>query len=168
MTAKLKIVSLIASMLLLAAPCAFAQNSNQESEQKDFVEEVVEDNNYEIMLIQAALSNATDAELIKHATHMLADHKKTDTNFRGYAMRNNISLDGTEPPAKIDIDKKAGKEWDAEWAEEMVQKHRKMIGMFERALTFTNEPELRAMINNTLPVLRTHLDMATKLEARLK
>jgi putative membrane protein len=164
----LKFLPVLAIAVLLAAPGAYAQNSNQVSEEKDFVEEVVEDNNYEIALIEMALSKATDAELKMHASHMLADHKNTDSIFRDYAKRNSVSLKGTGAPAKVKISKDPGRDWDGEWAEEMVQKHRKIIGMFEQALTFTKEPELRDIINKTLPVLRSHLDMATELKNRLK
>lgn len=168
MIAKLKFLSVLATAALLAMPQAYAQKTNQGTEEKDFVEEVVEKNNYEIALIQAALTNATDAEVKMHARHMLADHMKTDTVFRNYAFKNHIKLSGTAAPSHIDLHKKTGRAWDAEWAEEMVDKHRKVITMFEHALTYTMEPQLRTMINNTLPVLRSHLDMATKMKERLK
>jgi predicted outer membrane protein len=143
----LKFISILALAVLFAFPQIFAQMQNQKSNENDFVEEVVEENGYEIALIEIALANGTDADLKMHATHMLA---------------------GTGVPLKLKINKPIGKKWDAEWAEEMVQKHRKAVTMFERALTFTNDVELRTLIDNTLPTLRSHLDMATTLKTRLK
>lgn len=134
---------------------------------EDFVTDVIEDNAEEIAWLRMGSANGTDAELRTHAEHMLADHQKMDTDMRKFAMTKNISLNKVDTIGKVDIDDPKGKEWDEEWAEEMVEMHEKTIKRFERAQDRVKDAELKTTITNTLPTLRSHLDMAKKLEERL-
>ena len=136
-------------------------------QEKDFVEEVVEENTYEMHMLQLGMSEGTDAELKEHARHMLADHEKMDTDMRAYARKYNIKLTGVTPNTKK-INEKAGAEWDADWADEIADMHRKMVRDFEKAQGLASEPELRNMIIAAIPTLKSHLEMANSLRTRLK
>jgi predicted outer membrane protein len=56
-----------------------------------------------------------------------------------------------------------GTQFDAEFANAMAQGHDKAIKMLEQAQSTTQNAELRTLIQNTLPTLRTHLQMAQAL-----
>jgi hypothetical protein len=45
--------------------------------------------------------------------------------------------------------------------------HHRLVRKFERAANRTQDVELKVIINKALPILRSHLDMAEKLEAKL-
>lgn len=134
---------------------------------QEFVTDVLKANAEEIVWMNAALNKGTDAELRSHARMMLADHKKTGKDFTEYASKMNYKMPQLDTANAVNIGKKVGKDWDEEWAEDMVDAHQKLIGKFEDKQDDVQDPELVILLDKTLAVLRTHLDMAKQLEKRL-
>ena len=136
--------------------------------ESNFVDDVIEENNEEIAWLNAAIKSGADAELKSNAQHMLADHEKMDTDLKAFAKKKGIEIEEADTTVIIlDINENDAKDWDKEWADEMADKHRKLVRRFERAENFANDAELKVLISSSLPTLRAHLDMATKLEERL-
>jgi putative membrane protein len=148
-------------------------NKNNEKEvltarEREFVDDAIEDNNEELAWLNAAVKRGTDAELKTHAQHMLADHEKMNTDLRALANTKRVEVEELDTTVIVlDINEDNPAEWDAEWADEMADKHRRLIRRFERAANFVNDPELKGLVNESLPKLRAHLDMSTKLDDRL-
>jgi len=62
----------------------------------------------------------------------------------------------------------AGKEFDRDYIEQMVQGHKKDIELFETAADDTKlDADLRAYTKRTLPTLRDHLNQAQTIQSKL-
>ena len=98
---------------------------------------------------------------------MISDHEKIDRDMRAYASKNNFGLDGVNTTDMVNINKKSGNEWDEEWADEVGDRHRAMIRRFDRAQNRIQDNELKKIISEALPTMRSHLDKTEKLEVKL-
>ena len=90
---------------------------------------------------------------------------KTDVNRiktglrKWYKDRFHFTLEDHNPRQNMQVE---------EWTDEMVDAHEKTISRFESAQKDVKDEELRTMITNTLPTLRSHLDMMKGLQAKMK
>lgn len=142
-------------------------NMGFETREEDFVTDVIEANAEELAWLKAGLANGTDAELKAHAQHMITDHEKMEKEVDAYVSKKNINTSGVDTSATVNLNEDKGNEWDEEWADEMGDKHRQLIRRFERAEKRVDDAELKNLITQSLPTLRSHLDMVEKLEAKL-
>lgn len=176
--------SSILFLLFIAVFVAACQNKNTADEnpyakkdegpeqlsarEREFVDDAIEDNNEEIAWLNAGVKNGTDAELKAHAQEMLADHEKMNTDMKALANKKGVEIEEVDTSVIVlDINEDNPADWDREWADEMADKHRKLIRQVERAASYVDDAELKALVNRSLPMLRSHLDMADKLEDRL-
>ena len=97
---------------------------------------------------------------------MKSDHEQMDKELRDFASKKNISLGDIDADTNVNLTERAGNEWDEEWADEMADQHRRLIRRFERADQKIQESELVGIIRKSLPTLRSHMDMAEKLEEK--
>lgn len=136
---------------------------------EDFIEDAIEANAKEMAWLKQGIDLGTDAELKTHAQHMMTDHEQMDKDLKAYATKKNISLADVDMDSydRINLDEKKGPDWDEEWADEIVDMHEKTIKKFERNQDKVADAELKDMITKALPTLRSHLEMATKLEDKL-
>ena len=136
--------------------------------EREFVDDVIEDNNDEIAWLNAAIKSGTDAELKTHAQQMLTDHQKMNDDMKAFAATHGVEIEEVDTTTIIlDINEDDPADWDEEGSDEMADKHRRLIRRFERAENYIDDAELKALVTGALPTLRSHLDMATKLEERL-
>ena len=77
-----------------------------------------------------------------------------------------VSNDKAETIAKLN--KKDAKDFDKAYIDMMVDDHKEDIKEFEDAGNKINDTEVKQFINNTLPVLRKHLDSCTSIQQMLK
>ncbi len=140
-----------------------ALNGDQD---RRFVQDAAEMNAKELAWINAGIRNGTDADVKKHAEHMLPDHEKMGAEVTAYAASKGIELPNVDVTNEVNISESKGNDWDKKWADKMVDEHEKAINHFENASGSVKDPELKTMIDNTLPTLRSHLEMAKTLEAK--
>lgn len=65
------------------------------------------------------------------------------------------------------LSKKSGIAFDREYIRMMIDDHSKAISLFEGASTTVMDNDIKAYVNNTLPVLRTHLEQARIIGKKL-
>lgn len=133
----------------------------------DFVYDVIEANAEELALLRDGVNKGTDPEVKSQAKDMIAEYEKIDKDMRAYASKNNFRLDGIDATKMTQLNEDAGNEWDEEWADEVGDRHRALIRRFDRAQNRIQDSELKDMINQALPSMRSHLDKTEKLEAKL-
>lgn len=144
-------------------------NNNGMSERdQDFVTDVLEENAKEMAWLRAGMNMGTDAQLKADAQHMMTDHEKMDKDMKAYAAKKNIDLSNLDTTVTVDLNESKGNDWDEEWADEMEDKHEALVKKFEKAENKVHDAELKTMITSTLPTLRSHLDMARKLDDKLE
>ena len=132
---------------------------------EDFLENAVELNTAELRALMMG-QKMGGTETKKHAGHMIADHKKMGEEVKAYLAKKNMTLDGVDTADNnLDLaDDETGAKWDKDFADLMVKDHEKTISRFEDAQDDVKDPELKAMIEKTLPTLRSHLTMAKEMQ----
>lgn len=140
-----------------------------DNDDQDFLEDAVEANTMEMRALMMGERKGGN-EVKSHASHMMADHRKLGEDVAAYIASKNITLNDVDTNDTDNSlqNKAAGKEFDKAWAEKMVDDHEKVIRMFEEGEREVRDPELKTMITNALPKLRSHLDMSKQLQEKMK
>jgi putative membrane protein len=129
-------------------------------------------NLYEIKLAETAKTHATTDEAKSLASAMFDAHSKLNTQLRELAIKKQIDLPSDITPEqqeKInDLAKKKPKNFDKEYAELMVNKHKDAIDMYENCANECTDQDIRSWFASAVPELRKHLDMAKSSEEKLK
>ena len=138
----------------------------------DFITKAAQGSRTEIALGHEATTQAASADVKAFGQRMMADHGKANDELRQLAAQKHVDL-----PAKLDDDhekdvdklgKMKGKDFDKEYADDMVDDHEKDVDEFKKASQSLKDPDLKAWANKTLPVLEHHLAMAKDLKAKVK
>ena len=140
-----------------------------DNDDQDFLEDAVEANTMEMRALMMGEQKGGN-EVKSHASHMMADHRKLGEDVAAYIASKNITLNDVDTNDTDNSlqNKAAGKEFDKAWADKMVDDHEKVIRMFEEGEREVRDPELKTMITNALPKLRSHLDMSKQLQEKMK
>jgi putative membrane protein len=141
--------------------------STIESREENFVTDAIEANSELAVWLRTAEKEATDPELKTTARQMINDHEKIGMELKDYANKRKFSTDDLDTTGTVNIAESRGTEWDEEWADEIGDKHRQLIRKFERAQDRMEDAELKNIITQNLPALRSGLDKVEKQEARL-
>ena len=132
----------------------------------DWVANVVAANYGEIKFAGLANERSANPEVKQIATMLVTDHTKTLNELKAFAQGKTISVpveEDDEARRKTErFSDEAGKDFDKKWCKEMIDRHEESIKKFERRAEKTEDADLKAWINKTLPHLRMHLE---KLEA---
>jgi putative membrane protein len=147
--------------------------ANTGNPDQDFATNAAAMNLAEIRAHQTAVDRATNAEVKKHAQHMLTDHKQMDADMKSLAAKKNITLPTEPRQDKVQMQdqmnqSKQGKEWDAAYVAAQVQDHQEAIALFESGEKSVQDADLKKLITSTLPKLRSHLKMVQDAQAKLK
>jgi len=135
---------------------------------RKFIEAAAGNGMFEVQVAQLAASKATDPN-VKSFAGMLVDHHTAANN----ELVKIANAKGVELPAapkralRRDIEKlgmKNGEEFDRDFVRSVgIKAHEKDIKMFQEARKDVKDPELKAFVEKTLPVLQEHLAAAEKL-----
>lgn len=126
----------------------------------NFVEDVIETNYSEVKLAELASQKSRTPRVKQLAEMIKQDHTSSLNEIKTLAQAKAISVPVEESAGareKIeDLAEKTDKEFDKAWCKEMKDVHDEAISKFEKRLEDTEDEELKAFINKTLPVLRKH------------
>jgi putative membrane protein len=137
-----------------------------------FVVEAANGGMTEVELGKLATLKATNAKVKEFAGMMVTDHSKANEELMALAKTKNITL-----PAAVndeskktmqDINEKTGADFDKAYVSEMVDDHKKDVSMFETASKNVKDPDLKAFVDKTLPVLKAHLAKITAINDGMK
>jgi putative membrane protein len=136
--------------------------SNEANSDADFVAEAVGESYAEIKLAKLATQRSANSEVKEIARMVAHDHEKSLDELKTLAQRKAISLPVEEnDQARNDIEKfqnESGKDFDKKWCKEMIDAHEDAISKFENRMEKTEDADVKALANKTLPELRTHLE----------
>ena len=134
--------------------------AGKEQQDADFVFEVVASNYAEIKMAELANQRSRTAQIKEIAQMLLTDHTASLNELKTLAQAKAISVPVEETDASKrrleKIAEESGEDFDKRWVSEMLDVHEQNIGKFEKRLEDTADPELRAFINKSLPVLKQH------------
>jgi putative membrane protein len=102
---------------------------------------------------------------------MVTDHSKANQQLMQIASQKGMSLPTALPAdKKQDRDKLAslsGAEFDKMYMSHMLKDHEKDVKEFEKQAEKGNDPALRSFAQQTLPVLRQHMELAKSVAAQV-
>lgn len=178
-------IGMMLGALLLAslAGTAFAQSSSTQSSSESmnkgsmaksgaskdamFMRHAAADSLAEIQMGRIALDKSSSAQVKELAQRIIDDHTKANDQLMSIAERQQVTLP-TEPmpTQKQEADKlkaMSGASFDQAYARAMVKDHRKAIKMFGMESQKAGDNDVKQFASTTLPVLKTHMEMAEKL-----
>jgi putative membrane protein len=162
---------MLTSKTILFLAIAGASNAavaaqNDSPSPKTFVEKAAQDGMTEVELGKVALEKSRNPEVRNFALRMVEDHGKANRELAALAKQKGIDapkeLDAEHQPMVKNLEAKDGASFDSEYSHHMNMDHSKAISLFEAA---SNSPdkEFASFAKKTLPTLKEHKEMASKL-----
>ncbi|HEY9533644.1 MAG TPA: DUF4142 domain-containing protein [Mucilaginibacter sp.] len=126
----------------------------------------------EVELSKLAAAKAINADVKAFANMMITDHGKANEELKGIAATKNITLpDSVNADSKSaieDLSNKSGADFDKAYVDKMVSDHKSTVDMFESASKNLKDPDLKAFVDKTLPVIKGHLDHINRIQSSMK
>jgi len=131
-----------------------------------FVSKAAQDGMTEVELGKVALDKSKDAKVREFAQRMVTDHGKANRELASIAKQK-----GIDAPQKLDtehqnmvrkLEAQDGEAFDLEYSRHMNMDHDKAIDLFE-ATSKSSDTDLAGFAKKTLPTLKEHKQMASKL-----
>jgi putative membrane protein len=140
---------------------------------RKFIEEAAGAGMFEVQVAQLAASKATDPQVKSYASMLVDHHTAANNELVKIANARKVELPAAPKRAlRRDIEKlgkKSGSEFDRDFVREVgIKAHEKDIKLFQKAGKDVKDPELKAFVDKTLPVLQDHLAAAKKLPQAAK
>jgi putative membrane protein len=133
-----------------------------------FIKKAADGGMTEVELGKVAEKNGQKDDVKGFGSHMVKDHGKANDELKSVASKMNVTPPdkvSAEHQAKIDkMSKMSGAAFDTAYVKEMVASHEKTIAMFEAAKGKVGNEDLKKFIDDTLPVIKMHLEMAKKMQ----
>jgi putative membrane protein len=185
-------------ILFIAAGAYFAQSCNSNNRSADDTVEYAEEQNEEMQedatlfefdnsefAVEAANGGLTEIRASKiaqqkaqnqsvkdFAAMIIEDHTKANEELTSLAANKNITLPNAPGEDKLeqiaDLNSETGADFDSEYMDMMVNDHQNDIDLFEDASENSEDAEIRAFADKTLPVLRKHLEEAESIQESLE
>ncbi|AMM51133.1 hypothetical protein TH61_07995 [Rufibacter sp. DG15C] len=125
-------------------------------------------NMLEIEAGKMASQNAMNAEVKRFAQMMVDHHTKASQEQMSIASQMNVQLPTALMPmhqGMLDkLNGKTGKDFDEAYMDMMENAHKMDIALFTAKSTNAQAPTVKAFATKSLPMLKSHQDMATKIE----
>lgn len=143
-----------------------------DQESADFAVKAADAGMTEVQLGDAAQQLAGGSRIKDFGNMMVRDHSKANDELKTLAATKNITLPdsvGEEHKKHIDdLKKKKGVDFDKAYIDMMVNGHKDVADMFEKAADNLKDADLKAFAARTLPIIRAHLDSAQTIQATMK
>ena len=131
-----------------------------------FVQKAAQDGMTEVELGKVALRKSKNAEVRNFAQRMVTDHGKANSELAAIARSKGINapkaLDAEHKDMVKKLESADGATFDSEYSSHMNMDHDKAIALFEAA-SESSDADLAGFAKKTLPTLKEHKEMASKL-----
>jgi len=124
----------------------------------------------EVSLGQRVAPGAKNSDVKGFAERMVSDHSKANDELTQLASTKGITLPSQTDQEHQDAAAKvmSAKNVEKAYMEAMVKDHDKDVGEFEDESKAAKDPDLKAWIDKTLPVLKEHQKMAHDINGKMK
>ena len=137
-----------------------------------FLDKAAEGGLAEVEFGKLAEQKAGDEQVKKFGERMVTDHCKVNQQLKDVAQQEHIQipdhLSATDQAAKDRLEKLSGAEFDHVYMKDMVKDHKADIAEFARESESAKDPAVKNFAQQTLPVLRQHLQIAEKIAPEQK
>ncbi len=152
------------------ATFAADQNAKANAMETKFIKKAANGGMMEVELGKVAAEKGQSQDVKDFGNRMVKDHSKANDDLKEVASKLGVNVpDKLNARHQAAVDKfskmSAGDAFDKAYAKDMVKDHEKDISEFEDAQKEVKNPDLKQFIDNTLPVLKEHLELAKKMKA---
>lgn len=148
-----------------ASAAGAAQLSHQD---QTFMKEAAQGNLAEIQAGQLAQQRGTTQPVKQLGQTLVTDHQEMNQKLEQFAQQNNVTLPTSPTSAHQkqmnSLEKLQGQKFDHSFARDEVSDHEKDIAKFQKEAKSTHDPALRQMVEQSVPVLQKHLQMAKEAQ----
>ena len=140
-------------------------------ETQEFFTHTLSSSMLEIQMAQLALVAAESQEIKDYAQMIASEHEQANEELRVIAEQEDFNLPATmmeDQEEKLDELQEATDEgFDRKYISSQIDMHQQSIERFERMQQNVENQELSQWIDNTLPILRQHLEQAQQIQEQL-
>lgn len=144
------------------------KSDNASAADTAFIKKAADGGMTEVELGKVAEKNGQRDDVKSFGGHMIKDHGKANENLKSVASKMNVAVpDKVSPKHQATIDKMSkisGAEFDTAYIKAMVEDHEKDIAEFEKARGEVSNEDLKKFIDQTVPVMKEHLEMVKKMQ----
>jgi putative membrane protein len=150
-----------------SAPAAatMPDNSKLAHHDKAFLRKAAEGGMKEVAVSQAVVGRLTNPQVRDFANMMVTDHTAANSELMSLAVAKGLTLPAADPKITDKWSEKSG-ELDKKYLHEMVEDHEDAVKLFEKA-SKSDDADIAAFAQKTLPTLMHHLEMAKDLKKTL-
>jgi putative membrane protein len=145
------------------APGQYEKGEKGDKTQR-FIKEAAMGGQMEVQMGQLAEQRAQNPEVKNLGATLVRDHTQANQKLQQLAQQKGITLDqGSEQKHQKHLDalqSKSGAEFDKAFVTHAIKDHKKDIAKFEKCQKEEQDSALKAFIDETLPTLRNHLQLA--------
>ena len=162
-----------ASMAQDTASSAQATTAQSGAAAKEFVEQAGTSGLAEVEMGELGAKKATNGQVKAFAKHVVEDHTKANQELVTASKGKGVQVPSSRTALhKATIEKfqqqEAGKSFDRDYMEQMVEDHKAAVELFETAADDEKlDLDLRTYAKRVLPTLRDHLKQAQAIQSKL-
>jgi putative membrane protein len=149
---------------------ASADDREKPFSDNEFIMKAASSGMTEVALAKIAEAKATNPDVKRFAQRLVTDHTKANEELARIVKEMKGKLPEKPSPEHEKILKHFQgevKNLDREYIKHMVDSHTKSVELFTKASKECKNDQLRAFAERTLPTIKEHLEMATKLHEKL-
>jgi putative membrane protein len=168
---------LVTALLCATGSASMAQDAATSAQStasaKEFVEKAGTSGLAEVEMGELGAQKATNGQVKAFAKRIVADHKKANAELQTAIKGKGLQV----PSSRSDMHKStmekfnqqdAGKGFDRDYMEQMVEDHKADVELFETAADNEQlDADLRGYAKRVLPTLRDHLTQAQTIQSKL-
>lgn len=147
-------------------------SDNLSSSDKEFMDKALQGGMEEVQLGGIAAEKAKNDEVRAFAQKMINEHSEAGNDLREIGKKKGVSLVGgtsAEQQKEMgEMSKLSGAEFDKAYVKKMVEAHEKDVAEFQKQSQSANDTDVRRFAAETLPTLKTHLEMIKDIQEKLK
>jgi putative membrane protein len=161
--------------MLLCAGVSFAQNSSSNSDSKSadsqFMMKAAQGGQAEVTMGQLAQQKGTSDAVKQLGQTLATDHQSANSQLQQIANQEGAQLPSS-PDAKDQAETErlqglSGEQFDRQFLNHAVMDHQKDIREFQKEADSGKDPQVKQFAQQTLPVLKKHLQMAQQAQQSL-
>jgi putative membrane protein len=126
----------------------------------------------EVQFGKLAQEKGSSAKVKDFAAMMVKDHGMANTELMSIAKSKNITLptalDAEHMKKLTELQSKSGTDFDKAYVTAMVEGHQKTLALMQDGAANCKDSKLKDFAAKTAPIVKTHLDMITKIQAEMK
>jgi putative membrane protein len=117
----------------------------------------------EVAAGKLAEKNGESAAVKRYGRMLAKDHAAADRKLSSFAARRNFTMTG-EAQDLTGLQTRKGADFDSAFISEMIKGHNDAIALVKHAQQTCSDKEVKALLDQTLPVLQKHQSEAIKLQ----